>query len=771
MKLCMLRFLAIFLLALTGCSGPDNPGSSDSIAHVQNKAVVVSTAEVFRFAKISNGAYFFTGSLAERDQVLRFFPDFRYEGVAFLRIEVGSGTPVYRFANLANGGYFYTASAVERDEVIQTRPDLRFEGTTFNVADAQTADVLQVRRLANLFNGAYLFTTSETEVRSAVASGLWRDEGVSFFAPGGQPIPPGPPVCPAGATASGSTCVCTDSGSVYQASTNTCPPVVPPACPPASVPLNGGCVCTGAGLIYQASSNSCVAAPPTVCPSGSVPVSGSCVCGDSRLVFDSVYRTCRTPCPNGSSLSGGTCACSDPNLEFDPSSDLCVPALICPATATRLGRNCICPAGGLYDAGRNVCRAPCPANATPVSGTCSCNVTNFLYDATTNSCVLPPDESSVRPGRPSNCIENVDGCGGGASDGSPGSDGSGDGVGTSDGKLSGALVEVWRPLNGTLKLLGSATVGATSGMVTLQPGTYTGPVWIVVRGQSGGSYFDEATRTARPFEQAEELNALIPSRTTRRNYGVTALTDGAFRYALQRWGNPSLTRQQNIAAILTDARVNEANDFVRNRINAQLTSGTQLDDIIKMPVIVGPNSAANSVPNTSNGIYSIVLASFALTGQSFNAQVIGSQESGSFTVTTNPARDFSRQLALDLTDGVIDGRINGNVVAQPQARVYSTSSTDSSLLGFGMTSIPMLSGMTPASVQAAASLYASPALTQSVTGGQSTGTTRPPGCGTLTIVYPDGSRGCCQNTNTIYNQSGTFYCRAADGSLALPVRF
>ena len=93
---------------------------------------------VFRFAKISNGAYFFTGSQVERDLIIGTLADFRCEGVGFLQTTSSSipNIPVFRFANLGNGGYFYTSSVGERDLVIQSRPDMRFEGSTFSVAQA-----------------------------------------------------------------------------------------------------------------------------------------------------------------------------------------------------------------------------------------------------------------------------------------------------------------------------------------------------------------------------------------------------------------------------------------------------------------------------------------------------------------------------------------------------------------------------------------------------------------------------------------------------------
>lgn len=143
-----------------------------------------AAAPVYRFAKISTGAYFFTASQAERGQIAAFYPDFRPEGVGFFAYpEIESGAPVYRFANLSNGGYFYTGSAAERDATSANYPNMRFEGTTFSAAVADTPGALPVFRLANLQNGAYLYTTAPAERVAALQLGFWRDEGVSFYAP------------------------------------------------------------------------------------------------------------------------------------------------------------------------------------------------------------------------------------------------------------------------------------------------------------------------------------------------------------------------------------------------------------------------------------------------------------------------------------------------------------------------------------------------------------------------------------------------------------
>lgn len=138
---------------------------------------------VYRFAKISNGAYFYTGNAAEKDEIQRSYPDFRYEGVAFLSNGNAQEVPVYRFANLRNGGYFFTASEWERDNTIANYPHLRPEGSTFGVARADDPGAVPVYRLASLTgNGAYLYTASRPEYDAAIAMGTWRGEGIVFHA-------------------------------------------------------------------------------------------------------------------------------------------------------------------------------------------------------------------------------------------------------------------------------------------------------------------------------------------------------------------------------------------------------------------------------------------------------------------------------------------------------------------------------------------------------------------------------------------------------------
>ena len=175
-------------MALLSCGGGGSSGvESGSGGSVQGgpgreQAANVEGAPIYRFAKISTGAYFYTGSQEEADSIRANLPDFRYENVAFQQSAQAGGTPVFRFANLANGGYFYTASVAERDATIAGYPNMRYEGSTFSVAAEGNPAARPVYRLANLNNGAYLFTSDPVERDYAVSLGFWRYEGSTFSA-------------------------------------------------------------------------------------------------------------------------------------------------------------------------------------------------------------------------------------------------------------------------------------------------------------------------------------------------------------------------------------------------------------------------------------------------------------------------------------------------------------------------------------------------------------------------------------------------------------
>jgi len=102
---------------------------------------------VFRFYNKTTGTHFYTTSVSERDGIIAYYPQFVYEGAAFHALPV-AGTDgrntVYRFYNKATGSHFYTASPAERDKVIATYPSFVYEGVAFYVYPAASATVAPV---------------------------------------------------------------------------------------------------------------------------------------------------------------------------------------------------------------------------------------------------------------------------------------------------------------------------------------------------------------------------------------------------------------------------------------------------------------------------------------------------------------------------------------------------------------------------------------------------------------------------------------------------
>jgi Repeat of unknown function (DUF5648) len=175
-----------FAALLAGCGS----GAGDFAALTQSNIAAENAGEtlvpIYRFARISNGAYFYTGSAAEANSIRATNNDFRYKGVAFNGYS-SSGQTVFRFANVLNAGYFFTASVAERDNVLNDplyKTIFRLDSTTFQVSLDSDTTALPVYRIANLANVAYLYTLSLPEVNNAVnVIRSWRDEGLNFKVP------------------------------------------------------------------------------------------------------------------------------------------------------------------------------------------------------------------------------------------------------------------------------------------------------------------------------------------------------------------------------------------------------------------------------------------------------------------------------------------------------------------------------------------------------------------------------------------------------------
>jgi hypothetical protein len=217
---------------------------------------------------------------------------------------------------------------------------------------------------------------------------------------------------------------------------------------------------------------------------------------------------------------------------------------------------------------------------------------------------------------------------GGVGDGS-GSGGAGS-VGGVEGQFKRALIRVDQADG---RFVGEAQVDDTYGMVRMELCQYRGSVKFTLRGRADGAtvYYDEGKATELPFPANEEIHALIPSYD--KNVGITPLTEAAYQYVLAKYGADGWK---------VAANVREANEAVRVEFNRHLPAALQIEDITRLPAIIGPTTPAGSLPATRNGLYGTVISGLAQSAALFNVGEI------------TPALTIARQIGRDLSDGRLD---------------------------------------------------------------------------------------------------------------------
>jgi len=264
-------------------------------------------------------------------------------------------------------------------------------------------------------------------------------------------------------------------------------------------------------------------------------------------------------------------------------------------------------------------------------------------------------------GGPTNEIQCVPAAGGfggnldapaGGDGGGAGGDGGGAGVGGTDGAIRFADVKI-HDAGGTL--FGTA-VSDSRGLVTLRACGRSGPFRIDFEGKAGAQYFDEGIAARenseanawRPFGAGEKLSAWVPDLTQHRT--VSAMTNAAAEEVARVAGTGAVTV----------AIVNTANEKIRQIFNARLEgSGVAVDDITRVPAIIDGVAAMKSFQSNARGRHAQALSSLSKAAAVSNPSL------------ANPGREMTKQLALDLTDSVIDGRkSDGQPVATPAAAAY-----------------------------------------------------------------------------------------------------
>ena len=217
--------------------------------------------------------------------------------------------------------------------------------------------------------------------------------------------------------------------------------------------------------------------------------------------------------------------------------------------------------------------------------------------------------------------------------------------------------------------LGSALTGSTSGLVRIKAGRGTAPVLLTLTGTDVGAYFDEGRSAMVPYGPDQPpLHSLVTAFD--EHLGVTALTEAAYRYAVNQFiadpnairdGSAPLRRSATADEIarLTPAQIQQAQEAIRAEINRKLPHRYHLVSIATLPTPVDSSSGRGKIKNNRYGIIQAVTGGLALMAGRFDPSL------------DRPALAVTQQLADDLTDGVIDGvRLDGGSVFARSSAAY-----------------------------------------------------------------------------------------------------
>ena len=217
--------------------------------------------------------------------------------------------------------------------------------------------------------------------------------------------------------------------------------------------------------------------------------------------------------------------------------------------------------------------------------------------------------------------------------------------------------------------LGSALTGSTSGMVRIKAGRGTAPVLLTLTGTDVGAYFDEGRSAMVPYGPDEPpLHSLVTAFD--EHLGVTALTEAAYRYAVNQFiadpnairdGSAPLRRSATADEIarLTPGQIKKAQHAIRAEINRKLPHRYRLASIATLPTPVDKSSGRGKIKRNRHGIIQAVTGGLALMGGRFDPSL------------DRPALAVTQQLADDLTDGVIDGvSLDGGSVFARSSAAY-----------------------------------------------------------------------------------------------------
>ncbi|UIN31948.1 excalibur calcium-binding domain-containing protein [Microbacterium binotii] len=143
---------AAIILTITGPVAAAADTAPSLPSGLTQTAAPDGAAPVYRFYSPIFKGHFYTIDPAERDRVIRTWPnDWTYEGERYTAFptQVAGTVPLYRFWSDKFKGHFYTADETEKNHVIATWPaDWSFEGVAYYVypVDSPVPDTLPMYR-------------------------------------------------------------------------------------------------------------------------------------------------------------------------------------------------------------------------------------------------------------------------------------------------------------------------------------------------------------------------------------------------------------------------------------------------------------------------------------------------------------------------------------------------------------------------------------------------------------------------------------------------
>jgi hypothetical protein len=165
---------------------------------------------------------------------------------------------------------------------------------------------------------------------------------------------------------------------------------------------------------------------------------------------------------------------------------------------------------------------------------------------------------------------------------------------------SGAGVKAVKP-DGTT--IASSTTDST-GSATLDLGSYSGPMTLVVTGATGVTYYDEKSGTNLTFGATDTLLSVVPGSavTSGSSYGVTSITNMAAAFA----GVTS-------TGVITGASTDAINTTITNAVaQTQLTLGIPTDQLNILAAPKAVTSTTSKLSGTGTDVkYGLILAEFA----------------------------------------------------------------------------------------------------------------------------------------------------------------